>query len=130
VSSAEIIAALEREANLHAKAHAKAVAVFHDTERLRRMEILLRDFRDEAEARGDLLGLEGVGVTLGVVDDGHLVFRHGEQMLDVIACETMSVLVGGVLVLPNRECPVLDQRCYDEIMGLVFGWAASARPRT
>lgn len=130
MSTAEIIAALEREANAQAAAHAADVAAFHRRERLRRMEILLRDFRDEAEARGDLGRLGGLGVSLGVVDDGHIVFRQGERMFDIIACETLSVVAGGVLVRPNPDCPVLDQRCYDEIMGLVFGWAnMSSRQR-
>jgi hypothetical protein len=117
-----VIRQLERDGNAYASAHELEVADFYRTERLRRAMILVRDFCDELPVRGHLATLTDLGVKL-VPSDTVLVLTQGERTLAICPRDDLSLQVGDVIVQANRDCPVLDARCYDEITRLVFKWA-------
>lgn len=118
-----IVRQLEREGNAHALAHTLEVADFHRRERLRRMVILVADLLDEMDTRGDTAKLTALGVAV-MRGAGMFSLVSGHGTLNVQPRDDMSVEVGGVIVHPNRTCPVLDGRCYDEIIGEILKWAS------
>jgi hypothetical protein len=117
-----VVRKLLDDANAYARAHEADVVAFHRRERLGRMQVLVRDVVEWIEERGSLEKLTALGVAMSV-DVGSIVFEQGARRFEITARADMSVMVNGQIVYPNRDCPVLDQRCFDEIMRLVFKWA-------
>jgi hypothetical protein len=120
--TAAVVRKLLDDANAYARAHEADVLAFHRREQLGRTQVLVRDVVEWTEERGSLEKLTAVGIVMRV-DVGLIVFTQGERRFEVSARSDMSVMVNGQIVYPKRDCPVLDQRCSDEIMALVFKWA-------
>ncbi|MEQ8825904.1 MAG: hypothetical protein RIC14_16180 [Filomicrobium sp.] len=118
-----IIRQLEIDANASARVYETEVQEFQALYRLERMQDVVEAIGDWLEDEGDLDRLDVLGVLVDGESGKPLKFVQGRRTFTIRARDDMSVVVGGKIMHPNRECPVLDQRFYDEVMSQVFEWA-------
>jgi len=118
----DIIKALERDANIAARAHAEACAAFMRAERLADMESVIDDIDAWLDERGDALGLARHGVSR-ISDDGRIAFSAGGRSMMIRPRDDMSIVVDGRIMHPNRDCPVLDEPFYAAVVERIEAWA-------
>lgn len=119
----EVVARLEREANAAARVHAAQVAAFHHGERVGRMRVLLADVLERMEEDGEFERLAAQGITLERDAGGFRLSKGGQRAFGLSARGDYSVMVGDRVVYADPDCPVLDRRCYDEILSAIRAWA-------
>ncbi len=118
-----IIRQLELEANASAELYEAEVEEFQALYRLERMQDVVDDIGDWLEDEGDLDRLNLLGVSVDADAGAPLRFRQGQRLFTIRARDDMSIAVDGKIMHPNRECPVLDQALYDEVIARLFDWA-------
>jgi len=119
----EIIRRLESEANEIARDYHERQAELQREEDIVRMEMLLDDLIDAVHQRGDADRLRNLGVRIKETNDGVLWFLKGHKKLTVRPRANMTVKVGQATIYPNRDCPVMDEKFYTDVMSRVLGWA-------
>ncbi len=122
IGTGAIIRQLEADANAHARRHFADVAEFSRLQRLERMQILIDDIADWLDEKGDRARLVAFGVS---VHDGEGTFslKQGRRTLKLLPRDDLSFTVDGRIMHPNRDCPTLDRRCYDEVLARLIDWA-------
>ncbi len=118
----KIIRDLEAQANETARRYLRTVAAFGDEQRRRRMETLIEDLSDWIDENGDTQRLIDLGVEVHV-DEGSLRIVQGDRTMFVQPRNDMSVVVGGVIMQPDRDWPVLDRLFYDDVLARIYRWA-------
>lgn len=118
-----IIRQLEQDANASAQMYEAEVAEFQALYRLERMQDVIDAIAVWLEDEGDIIRLAELGVVVEGDAGQPLEFVHGSRTLTIRARDDMSIVVGGKIMHPNRDCPVLDQPFYDEVMERIFDWA-------
>lgn len=119
----DIVRRLEAEANEVAREYLERLEAFQEAEEMGRMETLIEDISDAIDERGDAKKLHALGVTVKESYDGTLWFIKGNKKLAVRPRENMTIKVGHATVYPNRDCPIFDDRIYEDVLERVFAWA-------
>ncbi|MCH9807035.1 MAG: hypothetical protein K0U74_04825 [Alphaproteobacteria bacterium] len=119
----EIVRQLETDANAAAVAYLADVDDFARQTRLQCMIDLLDEFIEWMDERGDADNLEDHGVAISE-DVGVVLLSLGERSLTMRARDDMSIAFGAHIVQPNRDCPVLDEALYAELMSRIDAWVA------
>lgn len=119
-----IVRQLEADANAAAEIYLEDVEEFQRLYRLERMQDIVEDLAEWIEETGDLNLLNDLGVQVIEEDEiGVLMFVQGKRSMIVRPRDDMNIVVDGRIMQPNKDCPVLDQPFYAEVMSRVFGWA-------
>ncbi len=129
--NAAIIRQLELQANAAAVQYAEEVAEYQRLYRLERMQDVVFDIADWIEEVGDEVRLAELGVDV-IEDDGIVKLKQGARSFELRARDDMTIVVGGKIMHPNNELPVLDPPFYAEVMNRVFAWArqdSETKPR-
>lgn len=117
-----IIQQLEADANAAAAAYVAEVDEYQRLYRLERMQDIVCDLTEWIESSGDEALLAELGVHVRE-DDGVVTLKQFHRAIEIRPRDDMTIAVAGKIMQPNRDCPVLDQPFYDEVMGRVFSWA-------
>lgn len=119
--NAAIVRQLEAEANAMAAAYMADVEEFARLNRWQRMVDLLEELAEWMEQHGDAARLMTQGVAIDD-DDGELRLVHGDRVMSLRARDDMTISVDGQIMEPDRDCPILDARFYEEVMSRINRW--------
>ena len=121
-STESIVRELEVQANETARRYLRTAAQFSDEQRRKRMDMLIEDLSDLIDESGDLDRLRSMGIEVRE-EEGVLRLIKGRRSMVVRPRNDMSIVVGGVIMQPDRDLPVLDCLFYDEVLKRICDWA-------
>ncbi len=117
-----IIRQLERDATIAALQYGADVAAFVRRQRVERMAVFVGDVLCWLTLRGDLDRLAR-GRVVSIEDGGGtFTLRIDGRTLVVRPRSDLSITIGDAVIFADPDCPVLDQRRYDEALGHIRRW--------
>jgi len=126
MSRQKIILRLEREANAYARRYEDERAAFGRRQRIEDMENVIEDILEWMDERGDLDRLKAAGVEIDDEEEGRFALSLNGRITTVRPREDLSLAVDGRIVHPNRDCPVLDEALYQDVITRLDDWVREA----
>lgn len=125
--SDSIVRRLAREADAVAREHAREQAEVQRRQRISRMQELIAEFSGWLDLRGGRMLLADLGVEARLDPQRRLVLTRERHSMELRARDDLTIAIdGAVYYYPDRVCPVLDGRSYDEILSRIMRWARTS----